>query len=475
MPSRDEGAARWAPLAVVAIAALGFALTVWVFYPGVMTYDARYVHAAIAEDRVGDWQSPLMTVLWSWIDWITPPSASMFLFVAASYWLAVALFALVIARTSPWLALVAPLLAMTPPAFILLGVIWRDILFAALWLFAAALALVAADARTGIRLTAQAIALVLVLFGYLLRQNALFAAPVLVAFVLWPSRFALRRTLVLYVPAVIALYGLTQVVYYGVLHAMRQTPIHAILVFDLGGITYFTGQNQFPVSWTPEQDAMLTTSCYDPSMWDGYWLHEPCLFVMDRLDKQDHLFGTPALVDAWKTAVLSHPIAYLRHRADFMWTFLTGDNLTMFTWDLDDPTRLQFPDNHAFVALVAVVDALKPTPLFRPGLWFLVCVIVCTAAWRRRDTPAGAYALATCGSAILYMLTFLPVGLSSDYRYAYWAVLAGLTGAVAAAVRPQGNGTPVIPGPPKAGPGIQRQTRSVPLDSGFASCARAPE
>jgi hypothetical protein len=31
------------------------------------------------------------------------------------------------------------------------------------------------------------------------------------------------------------------------------------------------------------------------------------------------------------------------------------------------------------------------------------------------------------------MLTFFAVGVASDFRYAYWAVLAGLTGAIAVA------------------------------------------
>ena len=43
-------------------------------------------------------------------------------------------------------------------------------------------------------------------------------------------------------------------------------------------------------------------------------------------------------------------------------------------------------------------------------------------------------ALGIGGSAVLYLLTFFAVGVATDYRYAYWAVLAGLTGAVAVAV-----------------------------------------
>ncbi len=32
------------------------------------------------------------------------------------------------------------------------------------------------------------------------------------------------------------------------------------------------------------------------------------------------------------------------------------------------------------------------------------------------------------------MMTFFAVGVASDFRYAYWAVLTGLTGAVAVTV-----------------------------------------
>ena len=42
-------------LPVIVLALLGFALTLRIFYPGVMTYDAWYVHADIAKGELGDW------------------------------------------------------------------------------------------------------------------------------------------------------------------------------------------------------------------------------------------------------------------------------------------------------------------------------------------------------------------------------------------------------------------------------------
>ena len=72
---------------------------------------------------------------------------------------------------------------------------------------------------------------------------------------------------------------------------------------------------------------------------------------------------------------------------------------------------------------------VTPTPAARPS------TAPAGLVRGRRDTPAGAFALGICGSAIVYIMTFLTVGVATDFRYAYWGVLAGLNGAVAIAAR----------------------------------------
>src|SRR5215213_10361435 len=154
---------------IIILTAGGFGLTLLVFYPGVMTYDARYVYEDIAQGFLGDWQSPVMTVLWAAIDPIAPGSASMFLLIAALYWLAFGLLAFAIARRSFWLAVALLGLAMSPPAFVFVGIIWRDVLLASAWLLAAALAFAFAKHGNRPRLAAQAVAFALLAFGVLLR------------------------------------------------------------------------------------------------------------------------------------------------------------------------------------------------------------------------------------------------------------------------------------------------------------------
>jgi hypothetical protein len=414
----------------------GFALTLWVFWPGIMTFDARYIYMDMVKGFYGDWQSPAMIVLWRLIDPISPGTGSLLLLTAALYWLAFAVVALTVARRSPLLALLLPLLALSPPAFVFVGIIWRDVLFAILWLLAGALVFAVAARDIKFRIAAQIVALALLALGVLLRPNALLAAPILAAYIFWPSRFDWKRTAILYVPAVLALFGLVQVVYYGVLGATRQQPLHSIMVFDLGGISHFSKDNVFPGAWTADETKLITDGCYLPLAWDVYWTQEPCSFVMEHLEKRDKIFTSPVLTEAWARALLRHPIAYLEHRTDFMATFLFGIwNMTMWTRDLDDADKIAFADNPRLMALKAVHDTLKQTPVFFAGTWLLLDIIVCGFAWRRRDTPEGLFALAVCGSAIVYMMTFYAVGVATDFRYAYWAVLAGFAGAVAVGSR----------------------------------------
>ena len=419
---------------IAGMTAAGFALTLYVFYPGVMTFDALYIYKDMATGTFGDWQSPAMLALWLLVDPIAPGTGSILLLTVSLYWFSFAQAALAIAWRSPRLAVLVPVLALAPPAFVLVGVIWRDILFAVVWMLAAAAVFAATERDWKMRVPVQIIGLGLFAFGVLLRPNALAAAPLLAAYLIWPKRFLWKSTALLYVPAALGLYGLVQVVYYDVFGAQRQYPLHSIMVFDLGGISHFAKENVFPGAWTEKEATLITDGCYQPIAWDIYWTQQPCLFVMQRLEGEK-LFGTPALAAAWRQAVIGHPFFYLQHRVTFYWTFLARPSLAMWTRDLDDADKVIFADRPRLMAVKAVNDTLRATPLFRAGAWLLVNVAVCLFAWRQRNTPAGGFALGTCGSAVVYLLTFFAIGVSTDLRYSYWAILAGLIGATAVAQR----------------------------------------
>jgi len=388
-------------LLVSALTLAGFGLTVRFLYPGYLTNDAAYVYGYVQNWQLGDWQSPVMTMLWWLIDPIAPGSGSMFLLTVALYWLGFGIIALTVARRAAALALAVPLLGLTPPAFILLSMIWRDILFSATWLFAAAIVYAVADRSGPLRRAVQLLALALIGFGILLRPNAIAAAPLLIAYAIWPARLEWKRTALLFIPALLAGYGLIHLVYYDILHVKRENPLHSLLVFDLGGITYYSKENQFPVSWSADETALLTSRCYEPRHWDSYWTLDPCKFVMARLERPDDvIFGTQRLVDAWLRAVTAHPLAYLRHRLTVLWTFLALPNLTLQLFNLSLPDQTPLAHNAYFLALLTLHDALKSTILYRTGFWLLLATAILAWAWPARRTPSGTFAVSIAAAGI---------------------------------------------------------------------------
>ena len=278
---------------------------------------------------------------------------------------------------------------------------------------------------------AQVLAIVLCAFGVLLRPNALIPAPILGAYIAWPIKVYWKRAAVAFVPAMVLFFLLVQFVYYGVLGVTRQHPLQSIMVFDLGGISRFTGQNQFPVTWILSESKLLLEGCYRPTEWDIYWRLEPCEFVMRKLERDEKIFGTRAVVDAWTRAVFRHPIAYLEHRAGFHVEFSHGCK----SHDVGGRRRTSGPGGLYRSARLCGAQAYsrraEADAVVCAGTWFVACIALCGFAWRRRETAEGAFAIGLCGTAAMYVATFFAVGVASDFRYGYLAVLATIAGGVA--------------------------------------------
>ena len=95
-PRTDTQRRTWPQWLVFLTTAAGYALTLLVFHPGYSTLDARYVYDDAQAWHFGDWQSPVMGVLWRLIDPLAPGALSMFLLIATLYWLGFGLLALTV-------------------------------------------------------------------------------------------------------------------------------------------------------------------------------------------------------------------------------------------------------------------------------------------------------------------------------------------------------------------------------------------
>ena len=371
--------------AVLVLLAAGYALTILVFHPGYITIDASYVYAAAKDWRFGDWQSPAMSIAWWLIDPLAPGRAEHV--PAHRHILLGGLRPARAHRGAPLgvACLATPLIALTPPAFVFVGMIWRDVLFGG------GLAArrgddarggrspeTAAPAGAGVGIARGRLRRAAAAERHLRGRAARRLRGLADALRSKADRDHVRargRRLLRAHSACLLRDARRQ----------RQNPLHSLLVFDLGGITHFSGENQFPVQWSADETALLTSKCYDPVRWDTYWHMEPCPFVMKRLErKDDMIFGTPRLgrgVAAGgrrPSARLSAPPRDLH---------------------VDVPRRLQ--SRPAVLRLAGTGGDLRqqplfqaaarpcttcwqPTVLFRTGFWLVLAIGVCAHRPGRR-------------------------------------------------------------------------------------------
>jgi hypothetical protein len=423
------------------IASAGFGFTIWLFYPGMTTHDALAVYDQAHAGRFGDWQPPLMGVLWVLLEKLLGygPQA-LFVPTAALYWLGFLLVFIALRETgSPraWLALP---IALLPPLFNLIGTLWRDVIFSELWLVAFGLGMLAGNRAGLARVLLTIPALATFMVGYWLRPNALFAAMPLLVYLLWPRNWRWKREILAAIPLLIGLQASTYVVNYVWLKAKEDHVVFSIFVFDLAGISHFSGQNVFPIAdWTPEQFETVRTICYQPSYWDAMWW-PVCAFAMERINRDDppgtKLFGSPRLRAAWLKAIIDHPAAYAQHRLAHFRSLMVGENMVLFNQNTSGQWRFLSVKSSFYSRFeFATLWLHQHTPLFRGLTWLLLSLCTGLAGLRLADGRAKAAVLTLSGSAIVYTLTYVLFGVAAEYRYVYWTALSSLVATVIVMVK----------------------------------------
>ena len=402
-----------------------------IFYPGVMTYDAKYVYEDIAKGALGDWQSPVMTVLWGVIDPIAPGAGSMFLLIAATYWLGFGLLSLALARRGRRVALLLPLLAMTPPAFVFVGIIWRDVLFAVCWLLAASIAFAVAERHAWIRFAGQALALALCRFR---RPAAAECA----------DRGADTRRLHRLAVADIGPEGRDPLHPGGrssssvpcssstTVHwtRTREHPLQTVMIFDLGGISHFARAE--PVSGRVERggerDAARTLLPADDV---GHLLAARALRFRDAQDRARKGF-VRYLGDhqgrGWRRSCITpSPICSTARPSCgiFLPAIIRRCGPPMS--NTRERTSSRIAPRSTRIVRLTMRSSRRHSFALASGCWPVSLFAVSAGT---RPSREATFVFAACGSAAVYVLTFFGVGVASDFRYGYWAVLAAMAGGV---------------------------------------------
>ncbi|WP_249340774.1 hypothetical protein [Sphingomonas sp. 2SG] len=415
----DRRAARTMGVA----AALLFAASLALFWPGYVAYDSLAQYAQATSGRYDDWHPPIMARLWSLFGDHGP--APMLALQLAAYWLGLGSFAAALAargrRGAAWAVLAV---GCWPPLLGWQGVVLKDLQMSA--------ALLAATGILGwwrLRnrpLPGPALAVAALLCGYalLVRANAPFAVvPLIVMLSPWPRGIARAGVALLGIAAAI---GLSSPINHGLLGAQRSGVEQTQALYDLTGIGVATGDTAVGLP-AATLAAIRARHCVRPYFWDPLGEPRRCETLVAPLRAEPA--GT--LYVRLAGMILRHPIAYAEHR-------LAHLNSTERLWvprhwlgsaplRASEPNTLGFGEPGALAKLWQSLGAwLMETPLGWPVVWVVVAIAGLCCAMRGRGDDTLAIALFT--SALTMEASFAVISIASDLRYHLWTLTATAIG-----------------------------------------------
>jgi hypothetical protein len=403
------------------IALVGFIVSVRMNYPGLMSNDSVAQYSQALSFAFNDWAPPIMAFIWGLTnDWIPGPLGMLLLFCSL-YWGGLLLLSLSIARTAKPVSIGLLLLGFAPFAIGSVGTIWKDVFHAVITLFAVGL-ISFAERNGALRRSVSAVAIVLLLIAAMARFNALAALPPLLWLAIgrprlnnWkiPTGLAVLSLLVL---------PLSSSLSYSLLRAEHSGVYSSLLIYDLGGITNATGVNVFGQSFAPEEEKQLKSTCYDTIAWDSYaWGR--CAFVMPAL-KASGLWASDPLVQSWIKAIKTYPAAYAKHRLAHWWQLMWHPQALLIADMQKNPWGFEFHKSSLRRLLERVTENMENWVFYKPGFWLFLAIALIPVAARYGSGRSRDIVIALNLSSILYLVSYLPLGVATDFRYAYWSILA---------------------------------------------------
>jgi hypothetical protein len=405
----------------------------YAYAPGLMTWDSIRQYGQALSGDFDDWHPPAMEWLWRRLLPVAHGPAPMLAIQLGLYWAAFAgLVVWAVRAGRRRLAIALAIASVLPLSVVLMAEIIKDSLMAALLLAASAI-LVAIPTRG--RPVARIVALALIVCAATLRFNALPACLPL-AIALLPASWRATRmrfgaALLIGAAVIAAALPLAN-------RAVGAKPSGvglSLVIFDLGGITRFSGVDAFPADDDVDDPVAVNRHCYKPERWDSYswWVPDPCPLGFDAMDDVFKQSGENPYRH-WLGAVLAHPVAYTEHRLTHF-----NINIRFLVHDeVERPVREQIPPNdwgfHLTPSpLLAWFDRAARwsahTPLGWPVWWMALAIGLLVVApglpSRRLVTPLAL-------SGLLYGLGYLPASVACELRYHLWTMLAVLIAALIA-------------------------------------------
>lgn len=424
---RECGYGNWLNVIVPLV---GIALTVMCYYPGYMSDDSIKQLTQATSGHFTDWQSPLMSGVWSGFDALIPGPLGMLIFHNLMFWLGLTLLVRQALARRLWSYPLILAMGLFPPILALLGTIWKDVGMASALLLACSLLFQAQQRQRGLAWCAAQLAL---FYASGVRHNA---AVAVLPLALWAGIIAqhlflprTRKPVLIGIGVGLTLFVVLNLASWTVnqrLTAGRTTyPLQQILLHDLVAISISTDQVLLP--------GYLKEDITIENLKSIYTINEIvpmfCCSDAPRHFKQTtDASEFSELKTTWLEVVPRHWRPYLAHRRAIFMNQLGIGRATVYLpfWSGIDPNPFGITLRHSLCnrTVMWCLTKLKDSLLFRGWLYVLILVLYLVVVFfppfgQHRDA---VWAIASSG--LCYALAYLFVSTTSDFRMHWWTVVS---------------------------------------------------
>jgi len=450
--SRSTRRIHWGVLSPSLAGLFGFSATLYLFYPGFMSWDSTWQFKQAVTGEINNAHPPIMVYLWAATNRVLYGPAGMLALQSAAYWTGIVLVACYAARRAAWRALLVLGVGFFPPSFGILPTVWKDSGALGALLMMSGLMLHAHRRHAATR---AGLALPFAFYAFAVRfNNALTILPLLWRIseavvqsrtVSWGGRRPWLVCSGIFLGLLSVMLSLTLAV--NTFGVRRYPYFVAVPLWDLAQISLETNQLLVPA-------AAITRPGLD--LRRLRWISRPYRCDYRRVPREGrsaqdiewtHLSPKEAreIVGQWLEAIVDHPHAYLRHRmrvakaALFDPTFgtprRTAAALIFGEQRLESIQGFALPfafyPRPGYASVKRVLAFCAETVLCRPWLYLLIASAWCILGWRSRS-EAVRLAGSLASSGLLSVIPLAVIAPSTDFRYFVWLVASAVIATVIA-------------------------------------------
>lgn len=413
-------------------ALIGIAISLWLFYPGYLSWDSAYAWYQARHGQYDGSQPPMLAMLWHALLPFWPGPGGVFVLQIVLLWSALAAVASALPRSARRQAGLVLALGFWPPLFGLAPHLWKD-----LWTligFAWAIAFALREQRAPHRAW-RMLAWLAIVFACAFRYNAITGALPLLAWLVWRDASARAKTAfaswrVTIATALLAIVVMAVAGLPGRAASVRQVDElwSAVTLWDAASVSLQENRLIFP----PELVEPSLTLAELRAHYLDY--SNTTVFETGKLklsfDAPYNEAQRAALNRLTLDLPLQHSRAYFRHRLRLSQLLFGLDRAGLPDDQVLMPGIVVYGDNPALrvapstarATVQAGLSAAIHTPLFAGWLYLLFAAVTMLIAGGSRR----ALAAVTAASALAYALPLCLVSGSAEFRYLAWPILATL-------------------------------------------------